>query len=92
MTIDLNKITVQKKDIVMRHCEACGTKTAHVGAVDATRNGNAFAGGVQKQPFNTCIQCWVDSNDVNEWSRWIDPETGKRLEQPRGPEKNIKRT
>lgn len=80
---DLSNITVQKKNIVMRHCDACGTKTAHVGTVDATRNANAFAGGTQKQPFNTCIQCWVDSNDVNEWSRWINPSNGKRLDSPR---------
>ena len=81
---DLNKITVKKTDIVMRHCDLCGTTTAHIGKEDATRNAPAFQGGVQKQPFNTCIQCWVDSNDVNEWSRWLDPLTGKRLEAPRG--------
>lgn len=83
---DLNHITVTKKDIVMRHCDACGTKTAHVGAEDPTRSAPSFAGGTQKQPFNSCIQCWVDSNDVNEWSRWIDPETGARLDRPRGKE------
>lgn len=71
---DLSKITVRKKDIVMRPCAACGTTTAHVGKQDGTRNGTAFS---------LCIQCFVDVNDVREWSRWIDPLTGKRLDQPR---------
>lgn len=83
---DLSHITVRKKDIVMRHCDACGTKTAHIGKEDGTRTVPSMA-GTTKQPFSTCLQCFVDVNDVNEWSRWIDPETGKRLTVPRGEAK-----
>lgn len=71
---DLSKITVRKKDIVMRHCDACGTSTAHIGKQDGTRNGS---------PFSLCLQCFVDVNDVKEWSRWLDPYTGNRLTEPR---------
>lgn len=79
-----SKITIKKKDIVMRVCVACGTITAHIGKEDGTRNGLAFAGGIQKQPFSTCLQCFVDGNQVNEWSRWLDPITNKILTIARG--------
>lgn len=84
METDYNKITVRKKDIVMRFCNACQTKTCHVGKEQASRMANVFVGGQQKQPFSTCIQCFVDVNDVLEWSRWIDPFTGKKIDSPRG--------
>lgn len=80
---DLNKITVKKTDIVMRHCDSCGTTTAHVGKTDGTRMAAGLA-GPHKLIFSTCIQCWLDSNNIVEWSRWLDPLTGKRLETPRG--------
>lgn len=70
---DLNKITVRKKDIVMRHCASCGTETAHIGKT------NGAVG-------TTCLQCLVDGGNGSasfaEWSRWM--ENGKQLTEPRG--------
>ena len=71
---NLNKITVRKKDIVMRHCDACGTTTAHIGHKDG-------------KVGTTCLQCLVDGGNsaasFAEWSRWTD-ENGKQLTEPRG--------
>ena len=73
--VDLNYITVQKKDIVMRPCAACGTTTAHVGKQDGLIG-------------TTCLQCLVDGGNTAasfvEWNRWIDPKSGAQLAQPRG--------
>ena len=61
---DLNKITVKKTDIVMRHCDSCGTTTAHVGKKDGTKEVVGFQSTTNIQPFSLCIQCFVDMNDV----------------------------
>ena len=72
---DLHRITVRKSDIIMRSCTPCGTTTAHVGK----KNGKSGT---------TCLQCLVDGGNTAqsfaEWSRWVDPKTGKQLTQPRG--------
>jgi hypothetical protein len=72
---DLNHITVRKEDIHMRHCDSCGTSTAHIGEHDGKTG-------------TTCLQCLVDGGNTaqsfSEWSRWTDPSTGKQLTEPRG--------
>ena len=71
----LDRITVRKSDIVMRPCTPCGTNTAHIGKTDG-------------KVGTTCLQCLVDGGNsaasFAEYSRWIDPKTGKQLTEPRG--------
>lgn len=73
--MNLNRITVRKADIIMRPCTACGTKTAHIGKQDGKAG-------------TTCLQCLVDGGNsyqsFAEWSRWLDPNSGKTLTEPRG--------
>lgn len=87
--MNLNKITVRKRDIVMRPCNACGTKTAHIGKQDTTPHPMTSKSVVfRNRTGNTCLQCLVDggntADNFSEWNRWIDPKTGKRLQDPRG--------
>lgn len=87
--MQLNKVTVRKQDIIMRPCKACGTNTAHIGKEDAQPHAMLGKSVVfRNRTGSTCLQCLVDggnsSDNFTEWSRWIDPKTGKQLVEPRG--------
>lgn len=68
--MNLNKITVRKKDIVMRPCAACGTNTAHIG-----KEGNRC--------LQCVVDGAYSADNFKHLNRWVDAD-GKALTEPRG--------
>lgn len=68
---DLNKVTITKKDIVVKLCEHCGTKTLHVGKV-----GNTCLQCIADTELAGCCT-------IKQYNRWKD-DNGAALTEPRG--------
>ncbi len=65
----LDNVTIRRTSFKAMRCENCCTLTMHL---------------VGKGMPTVCLQCLVDVHDVPGWSRWIDPATTQRLNDPRG--------
>ena len=66
---NLDYVTITKKDIVVRHCDHCGTKTVQVG-----KEGNTCL---------QCIADGGGCCSIRSYNRWLDTE-GRALIEPRG--------
>lgn len=66
---DLTKVTITKKDVVIRQCEHCAAKTVQLG-----KSGNTCL---------QCIADGGGCCTIKLYNRWQD-ETGKALVEPRG--------